>query len=101
MLNIRQVAHLAKAIDIPEDRLVEVADKTDKFCEELVLIDPLSPKTRVVLNVIGDLRKIQDRILHRLLLRKLSPSPFAHGGIRGRHIKSNITAHASSVYAFT
>jgi hypothetical protein len=32
---------------------------------------------------------------------KLMPSPYAHGGIKGRHIKTNAEAHCDSAFAFT
>lgn len=102
MLNIRQIKHLAETVGFTAQRLCEVADRADEFCEEFILLDPAKPdKPRPVLNVFGDLRKAQDRLLRGLFMSKLLPSPHAHGGIRGRHIKSNVQAHLNSVFVFT
>jgi RNA-directed DNA polymerase len=34
-------------------------------------------------------------------MTRLSPSPYAHGGVKGRHIKTNAQAHADSAFVFT
>jgi RNA-directed DNA polymerase len=102
MLNIRQVKHLAANIGFSLRSLNEIAENADDFCEELLLLDPAKPdKRRLVLDVRGDLRKVQDRQLRGVFMRKLSPSPNSHGGIRGRHIKTNVQLHADSVFVFT
>ena len=102
MLNIRQVKHLASRLDVSVDRLIQVAKSPESFCEELTLLDPAKPeKPRDVLNVRGDLEKIETRILRRVLMRRLRPCPFSHGGIKGRHIKTNVSAHLRSVFVFT
>lgn len=102
MLNIRRVKHLAARLGFETLRLQEIAATVGAFCEELILLDPREPdRQRPVLDVRGDLRKAQDRLLRRVLMPKLSPSPYGHGGVRGRHIKSNIAPHLDSVFAFT
>jgi RNA-directed DNA polymerase len=102
MLNIRQVKHLAASLYLPAERLIEVANNADTFCEELTLFDPAKPdKPREVLNVKGELRKAQDRLLRGVLMTKLSPSDYSHGGVRGRHILTNVAQHIDSVRVFT
>lgn len=102
MLNLRRIEHLAATIGFTAQQLCEVAENADDFCEELILLDPAKPdKRRSVLNVCGDLRKAQDRLLRGLFMSKLTPSPHAHGGIRGRHIKTNVQAHLNAVFVFT
>lgn len=102
MLNIRRVKHLAAATGLPIDRLHELVNTADTFCEELLLVDPSRPlKKRTVLDVRGDLRKFQDRLLRSVLMAKLTPSSHSHGGIRGRHIKTNIIPHLKSIFVFT
>jgi hypothetical protein len=102
MLQIRQVKHLAGQLKTSTARLREVAESVSSYCEELTLLDPAKPgRPRDVLNVTGALRTLQTQLLRRVLLPKLTPSEFSHGGIRGRHIKSNIQPHIESVFVFT
>jgi retron-type reverse transcriptase len=46
------------------------------------------------------LRLLQERIQRRVLSR-LPPSPFNHGGVKGRSIRSNVSAHRKSRFALT
>ncbi|MGI8980696.1 MAG: reverse transcriptase family protein [Pirellulaceae bacterium] len=102
MLCIRQVKHLAAALQTSESRLREVADNPEEFCEELMLLDPAKPaKPRPVLDVRGELRQFQNRLLRGVLLPKLTPSDFSHGSIRGRHVKTNVMPHIDSVFVLT
>jgi hypothetical protein len=102
MLYIRQLKHLAGHLGVSVEQLEHVAESPGSWCEELVLHDPAKPnKQRTVLNVFGPLRKIQDKLLRQLLLRKLSASSFSHGGVRGRHIKTNAEPHLKSIFVLT
>lgn len=102
MLGIRQVKHLAAALQTTPDRLREVAACPEDFCEQLLLVDPARPdKPRRVLDIRGDLRRFQNRLLRVVMLPKLKPSPFSHGGVQGRHIKTNVSPHLRSVFALT
>jgi RNA-directed DNA polymerase len=102
MLDIRQVKHLAHRLEVPLERLEEVAESPKRWSEELLLNDPAKPnKQRTVLNIFGPLRKIQARMLRAVLLPKLSVSEFSHGGVRGRHIKTNVEPHLKSTFVFT
>ena len=102
MLDIRQLKHLAHRLEVPLERLREVAESPERWCEELLLNDPAKPhKRRIVLNIFGPLRKMQARMLRGILLPKLSVSEFSHGGVRGRHIKSNVEPHLKSIFVFT
>jgi RNA-directed DNA polymerase len=103
MLGIQKLEHLARQLGTTRERLVEVASTASSFCEELELIDPARPekKPRDVLNVTGDLRLFQAGMLCNILGPKHQPLPFSHGGVRGRHIKSNAQVHLNSVFGFT
>jgi RNA-directed DNA polymerase len=102
MLRIRQVKHLAAALKTSPARLSEVAERPDFFSEELVLNDPAKPdKPRLVLCVRGALRALQERLYRSVLLGKVVPSVHSHGGVPGRHIKSNVEPHLSSSFVFT
>lgn len=102
MLCIRQEKHLATQIGFDLARLRALAECPADYCEELLLLDPQKPhKTRVVLNVRGDLRRAQQLILQRVLLPKLKPSDFSFGGIRGRDIKQNADQHRNSTFVLT
>ena len=102
MLNIKTLGFLAERLSVSEDRLRQVADSVASFCEQLQLFDPAKPdKRRLVLSVRGDLRTLQERLLRRIFLGRLQPSPHAHGGIRGRNIKTNALVHRDSTFLFT
>jgi hypothetical protein len=102
MLEIRQLKHLAARLGVSLECLEEVADSADRWCDELELLDPAKPnKQRMVLNIFGPLRKIQAKMLRQVLLPKLHVSEFSHGGVRGRHIKTNVVQHIKSTFVFT
>ncbi len=102
MLGIQKIPQLARHLGTTPDRLMEVAENASSFCQELELIDPSKPekKPRDVLDVSGDLRTFQSRLLRNLLRPNHLPSRWSHGGVLGRHIKSNVNAHLSSTFAF-
>lgn len=100
MLRIRQLKHLTDRLEITLPDLEEVAADIQRYCKELVLLDPAKPgKRRKVLNVTGKLRTIQERIYRRILLPQLTPSQYSYGGVPGRHIKANAEAHLNSAFA--
>lgn len=67
----------------------------------LELFDPAKPKKiREVLSVTGEVRRLQEAVYRRLLLRKLFPSDCSHGGIRGRSIKTNAAVHRNARFVF-
>lgn len=102
MLRIRQIKHLVGRLGVTVEVLEKVAEAPERWCEELVLRDPARPtKERTVLSVRGQLRQIQVRMLRDVLLPALTASEFSHGGVRGRHIKTNIEPHLQSVFAYT
>lgn len=103
MLNIRRVSHLLEALSIDALQLEEIVESPASFYEELLLCDPHNPekKAREVVNVKGLMRAVQTRMYRRVLLPKLQPSTFSHGGVRGRSIKTNAQPHVNSVFALT
>lgn len=101
MLHIRRVEHLARRLGVAIELLERVAETRDRWCEDRLILDPARPKPRNVLCIRGPLREIQSRILRAVLLPALPASQFSHGGIRGRHIKSNIRPHLRSAFVFT
>ncbi len=102
MLNIRQPKHLARQLGVSVESLKAVAESASSWCEELELLDPAKPnKQRTVLNVTGLLRKMQAKMLRQVILPKFAVSEFSHGGVRGRHIKSNVEQHIESRFVFT
>ena len=102
MLNITTVGQLADILQVTVSRLEAVAKDAEAFYEELVLIDPAKPgKRREVVNVKGPLRTIQVNLLCNLLKPKLRPSPYSHGGVVGRSIRSNAEPHQDSVFYFS
>src|SRR5690242_14716559 len=102
MLFLRQSKHLADRLGATIDQLEHITANASDYCEELLLVDPARPeKRRPVLNVLGDLRLLQTRLYRRVLLPSLQPSDCSHGGVRGRHIKSNASAHIGGTFGFT
>lgn len=101
MLNIRNVKHLARSLDTTVEQLKAVLEDAESDYEELILIDPAKPeKQRDVVCVRGTIRKLQNKLYRRVLLRKLTPSEFSHGGVQGRHVKSNVEPHRGSRFVF-
>ncbi len=101
LLRIRQLKHLAHHLGTTVDYLEKAIAAIPRCCEELELRDPRKPGTvRHVLNVTGSLRKVQDKMLREVLFPNLQSSIYSHGGVRGRDIKSNASAHIGSRYAF-
>lgn len=101
MLYLRQVKHLARWLDTSADRLDTILDDAEAYYEELILRDPSKPdKPREVVCVKGVVRDFQSKLYRRLLLPKLIPSEFSHGGVRGRHIKTNVEPHRRSSFVF-
>lgn len=102
MLNIQTLGFLADRLSVSQTELVHVADSAESFYQRLQLIDPAKPdKIRTVRSVQGKLRMIQERLLRRVFMARLQPSPYAHGGVRGRNIKSNASMHLQSAFVFT
>ncbi|WZO98622.1 reverse transcriptase family protein [Isosphaeraceae bacterium EP7] len=67
----------------------------------MLLIDPRKPdKVRVVLDVFGLRKQLLGSLYKRLFLKRLTPSVFSHGGVRGRSIVSNANAHRASVHVY-
>ncbi|MFO7906784.1 MAG: hypothetical protein ACQESR_12800 [Planctomycetota bacterium] len=101
MLHLRQVKHLARQTNMSVERLDKTLDDIDSDYEKLILLNPHKPdKPRNVVSVKGAVRKFQSRLYRRVLLPRLVPSSHSHGGVRGRHIKSNALAHRRSAFVF-
>ncbi len=101
MLRIRQVKHLAYRLGVSIKVLEEVVNDPNQWCEKLLLLDPAKPeKEREVINIQGILRQLQSRMLCKILTPALPLSVYSHGGIRGRHIKTNVEPHLKSSFVF-
>lgn len=101
MLRIRQTKHLIEALGVTNEEIASVISSPSEYYEELILTDPKKPqKPRTVVNVKGAMRTLQSRLYRRILLRKIEPSVYSHGGVRGRSIKTNVEPHLGSSFAF-
>ncbi len=101
MLRIRRVAHLLESLATTEADVARVIESASDYYEELLLCDPQKPdKRRIVLNVKGEMRRLQHRMYRRVLLPKLKPSEYSHGGVRGRSIKTNAEPHLRSQFLY-
>lgn len=102
MLNIKTVERLAEILQVTTRSLEGIVRDTEAFYEDLILLDPAKPgKSREVVNATGPLRSLQTNLLCNLLKPHLKPSPYSHGGVAGRSIKTNAEPHRESVYYFT
>ena len=99
MLFIRQVKHLTMALKTSTQELADVLDNQGDYVERLQIRS--SGKIRQVVNVTGTLRKYQKLLYHNVLLPKLRPSKYSHGGIRGRSIMTNVAPHIGQRYLFS
>jgi RNA-directed DNA polymerase len=100
MLYIRELSHLARLLGTSIRFLKEVTATIPSYCESLELVDPAHPdKLRRVLSIRGPFRRLQDRMLRAVLLPKLQPSYYNHGGVAGRSIATHIGAHEHSRFA--
>lgn len=101
MLRIRRTSHLLDALRTTAAQIAEVIESPDDYYEELLLRDPQKPdKPRQVVNVTGLMRALQQNLYRRVLLPKLQPSAYSHGGVTGRSIKTNAQPHIASKFAF-
>ncbi len=101
MLFIHYDKALARTLGVSREQLQRVLDRAEDCYERLQLYDPAKPdKIRNVVDVRNPLRRLQSRFYRNVLLRKLTISPYNHGGVRGRHIKTHFSPHAKSVFVF-
>jgi RNA-directed DNA polymerase len=102
MLHVRSERCLADILGVSLRELRAGLNTLDKCFREYVLIDPAKPgRQREVLEIRKHWRLYLDRLYTRLLLPKLHPSDHSHGGVQGRSIVTNATAHSGSIYAYT
>jgi len=102
MLNVRSERCLAGILGVSLSDLKADVRRLRKCVREFYLIDPAKPdKKREVIQVCGFWRKHIDRVMERLLLPKLTPSIHNHGGVKGRSILTNASAHSEGVYVYT
>ena len=102
MLNLRQERHLAHQLHLTTSELHNIAEAVETDCTEFFLIDPAKPdKKRTVLNISGRFKHTQLTLLRRIFKRALNPTIYSHGGVSGRHIKSNAEVHGDSIFGFT
>jgi RNA-directed DNA polymerase len=107
LFNLYRPRQLATQIGVDEAWLLclvdelKSADGRAKYIREFTLYDPRpGRKPRDIISVKGDLRLVQRRLHHRLFSRAIKPTPFSHGGIRGRDIKSNASQHAQNRFLY-
>lgn len=102
MLKIRNLKHLARQTKFTTTDLERLCDSIHDYCDEWTLHDPRRPeRQRKVLCVSGKLRRFQDCFLRQVLMKKLNPSSYAHGGVVGRNIKTNVLAHRESFFVYS
>jgi RNA-directed DNA polymerase len=101
MLFINYDKSLAAKLGVTRGQLERILENAENYYRQLTLHNPAKPdKPRNVVEVCGVLRTLQSRLYRRLLLPRLPVSPFSHGGVLGRTIKTNFLPHANSVFVF-
>ncbi len=101
MHGIYEVAALAHRLGFTEADLKIAAEYQRDDIRELMLW-PWNPhkRPRPVVSVSGLLRKVQCRLLRRLLKPTLTASAFSHGGVPDRHPLSNARVHFGNRFGF-
>lgn len=102
MLQVRSERSLAEMLDVPLYKLKNDLGRLDECVRHFIIIDPAKPdKQRSVIQIGKFWRRYVGRLMERLLLPRLEASPHNHGGVRGRSILSNASAHEKSTYVYT
>lgn len=98
----RSLNDLAGRLDIAKSEIEEIAESAEFWVKHFDQPHPTKPdkKPRHVVSAFGRLRVLQERILRRVL-SCLPLSPFNHGGVKGRSIRSNVSAHRKSRFILT
>lgn len=92
MLPLRSAQKLAWCLGIPLEELRSLAKNVDKHYRSWKKTDPVKGKERTFFVPDQELKRIQRRILHRVLSTFDLPNE-AHGGIKGRSPKTNAARH--------
>ncbi|HVX13865.1 MAG TPA: reverse transcriptase family protein [Pirellulales bacterium] len=105
MLNLGRLKHLANVLGVWESDILRVLvgleENPSAFVTELTVWPAKKEKrSRDVISPRRRWRLIQQRIYKRLLLRELQPTPYIHGGVRGRNAASNARTHIGNVFGF-
>lgn len=98
MIRIKQLSHLAFALKVDEDELQATLRNPSEYFKELRFVE--KSKLRRVVNPIDPVRSWQKALYKRVLLPKLRPSSYSHGGVVGRSILSNAKAHIGQRFLF-
>ena len=102
MISVWRMKKLAGLLGLPVTDVKEAIAEKNRFCRKFCLHDPRPKgKDRIVLVVHGKLRRVQDRLYNRVLLRYLRPSDYSFGGVKGRSIKDNAGKHLANQFLFT
>ena len=98
MLNIRQTRHLYRKLGSDEAHVAQVLENPENYIRELEVVDRESQTRRLVVEAIGDLRKLQNTLYREVLATGLSPSDCSHGSVPGKNIKSMVEVHRKSKF---
>ena len=105
MLNLGRLKNLADGLGLSPDFISGVLDDFDSDPDSLVCELTLWPadsskKLRDVIALRKRWRLIQKRIYLKLLLPRLKPSRYSHGGVRGRSPATNARVHIGNTFGF-
>lgn len=92
---VGSIEALARALGIPLDTLATVALTADKRYRGPIVVRKAGRKPRETFDALPSLRKVQQRILDRILRRAALPS-YLLGGVKGRSYIDNAARHAGS-----
>src|SRR5690554_5836269 len=107
LFNLHRTRQVAGRLDLEESRLLRLAEELRtaegraNYIREFTLFDPRpAKKPRDIISVRGDLRLAQRRLHQRLLSQAIEPTPYSHGGVRGRSIKTNAGQHVRNRFVY-
>jgi RNA-directed DNA polymerase len=107
LFDLYRPRQLATRLGVDEAWLIRLVDELKsadgraKYFRQFTLYDPQpGKKPRDIISVRGDLRLIQRRLQNRLFSRAIEPTPFSHGGVRRRDIKSNASQHSQNRFLY-
>ncbi len=105
MLGIQSVTTLAQVLGVSRSELEAVAREHSDCVSQLEILDPRKigdPSKRAIRNIISIKRRyrlIQLRLQKSLFSRRMSPSEWNHGCIRGRGPITNASVHSGQRFA--
>lgn len=92
-LRIRSLKHLGWSLETSPEALEMLVEKASRYYRSFER--DVKGKRRILVESTGPLKRVQRRILDRVLMR-LAPFPASFGSVKGKTIKDNAEVHLTS-----